>query len=85
MEAVHVSTLEATVSMLEAMPEEARRKVFEYTQQLFTAPKPASPFAPLTEAQILSDLEQSRRQIEAGQGRDMREALTELGQRHGFV
>ena len=41
-----MSTLEATISMLQAMPEEARLKVFEYTQRLFVSRKPANPFAP---------------------------------------
>lgn len=70
-----MSTLEATVSMLEAMPEEARRQVFEFTQRLFTAPKPASPFTSLSAGSILADLDESRRQIAEGQGTDMADAL----------
>ena len=80
-----MSTLEATISMLEAMPEPARLKVMEYTQALFTASRFDSPFAPLTEERILSDLETSRRQVTDGQGREMGEALTELGRQHGFL
>lgn len=80
-----MSTLEATISMLEAMPEPARLKVMEYTQELFTAGRSDSPFAPMTAGEILSDLEASRRQIADGQGREMGEALTELGRRHGFL
>lgn len=80
-----MSTLEATVSMLQSMPEEARQKVFEYTRQLFTAARPASPFVPLTADQILSDLEISRRQIAEGKGMDMEQALDAMGKRHGFL
>ena len=80
-----MSTLEATVSMLQAMPEEARQKVFEYTQRLFVSRKPANPFVPLTEAQMLSDLEESRSQIAAGQGLDMKNALEEMGKKYGFI
>ena len=80
-----MSTLEATVSMLEAMPEEARKKVFEFTQMLFTAPKPESPYAPLNADRILSELRVSRGQIAEGRGLDMADALKELGERHGFV
>ena len=80
-----MSSLEATMSMLEAMTEEARRKVFEYTRQLFVARKPASPFVPLSAEQILSDLEESRRQIADGQGVEMESALAEMGKKHGFV
>ena len=80
-----MSTIEATVSMLETMPEEARTMVFKYTQSLFTSPKPANPFTPKTEKDILSDLDESRRQISAGQGADMKQALLDMGERHGFV
>lgn len=80
-----MSTLEATVSMLQAMPEDARRKAFEYTRELFTRPKPANPFVPLTADRVLSDLEASRAQIEDGQGVEMDKALEEMGKRHGFI
>lgn len=80
-----MSTLEATISMLESMPEEARRKVFEYTQKLFIARKPASPFEPVGSEQILADLEESRRQFAQGMGCEAKEALNEMGRKHGFV
>lgn len=80
-----MSTLEATMSMLESMPEEARILVFKYTQALFNAPKPASPFAPVTAEQVMKDLAESRLQIENGEGRNMQSAMTELGKQHGFV
>lgn len=80
-----MSTLEATVSMLESMPEEARMKVFTYTQSLFTSNKPANPFVPLTEEKILSDLSISRQQAANGEGLNMKDALMEMGKQHGFV
>lgn len=80
-----MNTIDATMSMLEVMPEDARKKVYEFTQQLFTAKKPANPFTPVSTAQILSDLEESRRQIADGDGIEMEQALTEMGKRHGFV
>ena len=80
-----MSTREATVSMLQAMPEEARLKVFEYTRRLFVSGKPVHPFAPLTEEQLLSDLEESRNQIAAGQGLDMKKGLEETGKKYGFI
>ena len=55
-----MSTLDATVSMLEAMPEDARIKVMEFTQKLFTSRKPANPFVPVSQEHILSDLTESR-------------------------
>ena len=80
-----MNTLDATVSMLEAMPEEARLLVFKYTQSLFTAPKPANPFTPKTKKDILEDLAESRKQISEGSGVDMKQALQEMGEKHGFV
>ena len=63
-----MSTLDATVSMLEAMPEDARIKVMEFTQKLFTSRKPANPFVPVSQEQILSDLAESRQQeLHAGE------------------
>lgn len=73
-----MSTLDATVSMLEAMPEDAGIKVFEFTQKLFPSGKPASPFVPVSTKQVFSDLAESRQQIAQGKGIDMEDALNEL-------
>ena len=80
-----MSTLDATVSMLEAMPEDARIKVMEFTQKLFTSRKPANPFVPVSQEQILSDLAESRQQISAGPGLNMEDALKRMGKQHGFI
>ena len=80
-----MSTLDATVSMLEAMLEDARIKVMEFTQKLFTSRKPANPFVPVSQEQILSDLAESRQQISAGQGLNMEDALKRMGKQHGFI
>ena len=73
-----MGTIEATVSMLETMPEEARLLVFNYTQELFSAQRPANPFTPISTDKLLS-------QIEAGEGKNMKEALKEMGKQHGFI
>lgn len=80
-----MSTIDATVSMLEVMPEDARIKVYEFTQQLFTARKPGTPFTPISASQVLSDLAESRQQVAEGKGRDMNQALQEMGKMHGFI
>ncbi|MCM1089762.1 MAG: hypothetical protein NC092_01070 [Butyrivibrio sp.] len=41
--------------------------------------KPANPFVPVSQEQILSDLAESRQQIAAGQGIDMKDALNSMG------
>ena len=80
-----MSTIDATVSMLETMPEEARILVYRYTQELFSSRRPASPFTPVSTKQVLADLEESRQQIKEGKGMKMDEALNDLGRRHGFI
>ena len=82
---IELSTLEATVSMLEAMPEEARILVLQYTQKLFSSPRPANPFIPMSENDILSVLAESRQEIEGGKGINMDTALDTLGKKYGFV
>ena len=76
-----MSTLDATVSMLENMPEEARIMVFKYTRDLFTSNKPANPFLPKSTENILSDLSESRKEISEGKGLDMKESLEAMGKR----
>lgn len=80
-----MSSMEATISMLETMPEEARVQVMEFTRKLFTSERPANPYTPLTSNQILSDLEESRNQIARGEGLDMKEALEDLGRKYAFI
>ena len=80
-----MSTLDATISMLEAMPEDARIKVMEFTQKLFTSRKPANPFVPVSQEQILSDLAESRQQISDSKGFDMEDILKRMGKQHGFI
>ena len=69
--------------MMEVMPEDARIKVMEYAQKLFTSRKPENPYVPLTTEQILSDLDKSHQQIEEGKGIPSDIAFTEMGKQHG--
>ncbi|MCD8018470.1 MAG: hypothetical protein LUF92_02465 [Clostridiales bacterium] len=78
-------TIEETVSMMEAMPEDERMKVKEYAQFLFTSKKPANPFVSLTEDQILATLAESRRQIANGEGIPAEEVMSEIGKEFGFI
>ncbi|MBQ4514991.1 MAG: hypothetical protein II969_18505 [Anaerolineaceae bacterium] len=80
-----MNTIEATMSMLEFMPEDAQLMVFNYTKTLFTSFCPSNPFTPVTIDQIISDLNESHNQIAAGEGMPMKEALLDLGKKHGFI
>jgi hypothetical protein len=77
--------IDASVSISETMPEEARLSAFNYTKELFSVERPATPFTPINTDKLHSDLEESRRQIEAGEGKNMKEALREMGKQHGFI
>ena len=63
-----MNALDATISMPEAMQEDARIKVMEFIQKPFTSRKPANPFVPVRQKQILSGLTESRRQTFVPQG-----------------
>lgn len=80
-----MSTLEATISMLETMPQEAQEKVFQYTKTLFTSFRPSNPYTLVSIDQILADLDESHNQIIDGKGIPMAEALQNMGARHGFI
>ncbi|MEE3462271.1 MAG: hypothetical protein VZR00_10390 [Lachnospiraceae bacterium] len=80
-----MSTIETTVSMLETMPEEAQKKVLLFTQELFTAERPANPFMPKSKEKILSELDESEKQIAEGKCQEASAAIMELKKQHGFV
>ncbi len=77
--------MDATISILSVLPEEARLKVLDFARELVRIEQPANPHRPLSSARILSDLEESRAQIARGEGLDLEEALDDLGRRHGFL
>lgn len=80
-----MSTLDATISMLETMPEEARIRVYEYTKGLFLCRRPESPFTSITEEMVLADLEVSTEEFEDGKGKDAKSTILEMRRQHGFV
>lgn len=80
-----MSTLEATVSMLEAMPEEARIKVYQYARSVFSSNRPSNPFLPVTKDSVLADLEASSQEIDRGEGVNAKEAIQDMRHQHGFV
>lgn len=71
--------------MLEAMSEDAQKKVYYYTQKLFTSGRPANPFILLTKDQILEELDESEQQIAEGCCQEAVSAIVELRKKHGFV
>ena len=80
-----MSTLEATISMLEAMPEEARVKVYQYARTMFSSNRPSNPFLPVNKESVLADLEASSQEFDKGEGLDARAAIQEMRRQRGFV
>jgi hypothetical protein len=79
-----MSTLEATISMMEMLPEDDLILIRNFTTTLYEKRKNNNPFMPLTEEKLISDLEISRKQIEKGQCQDMKTALEEVGEKYGL-
>ncbi len=71
-----MSIAEATKNMLDVMPEADVKVIYLLTRNLFE--KGSSPFRSLTRAQILNDLEVSRKQIEEGEYLDFDDAMSEI-------
>lgn len=80
-----MSTLDATISMLETMPEEARIMVYQYTRTLFSSKRPENPFTPINKEKILTDLAVSTSEFESGQGQDAKSVIVEMRKQHGFI
>lgn len=80
-----MSTIEATVSMMESMSEDARIQVLRYAQRLFSARETENPFKAVTAEQVLLDIEQSEKDISEGNYRSMESVIDDMERRYGFV
>ena len=77
-----MSTLAATIAMLERLPETDLQAIHDITYSIYT--KIQSPFKPLTKNQILDDLAESRKQIEQGECKDLTTAIDEIRGKYGL-
>jgi len=77
-----MSTLEQTVSMLEALPEEDLKAIHDITYRFYIHAR--NPFAPLTKKQILQDLAISREQAANGEFMDFDDAIREIREKYGL-
>ena len=66
-----MSSMEATISMLEALPEESRILVLEFTKRLFAAARQNESFSSLDDDKSPHNQEVSRNRIAQGQGLDV--------------
>lgn len=78
-----MSTVEATVSILERMPEQEQNIVLRFVQDLFS-PQSANPFKPMTETEFLASIDKSIEQADAGFVQDADEAIDEISAELGL-
>lgn len=78
-----MSTLEAIVTEAETMPEPDQKKVLVFIRNIKT--KHRSPFTPITEDQVLADLDVSEKQYKEGKYQDLETAVTNERKLRGFV
>lgn len=79
-----MNTLENTVSMMEMLPEADLEKIQNFTKKLFNLHVADCPFRPLSEEDILRDLEISRNQIAQGKCKEMGQAIEEMRTKYGL-
>ncbi len=80
-----MTTIDATVSVMESMPEGIQIMVYNYAQTLLKGKNFENPFVPLTEEMILADLEESRRQIEEGKVSPVENVIRDMEIKYGFA
>lgn len=79
-----MSTLENTISMLEALPEADLIKIQNFTKKLLCQRSEEGPFASKSRKEIYADLEASRQQAAKGKYQEMGEALAEIRSKYGL-
>jgi EAL domain-containing protein (putative c-di-GMP-specific phosphodiesterase class I) len=79
-----MSTIEATISMMEVLPEDDLVQIRNFTTMLYEKRKENNLFVPLTEEKLMNDLETSRAQIEQGKCQNMKTVLEQLGAKYGI-
>lgn len=78
-----MSNLEATVSMLEMLPEADIEIIYGITKKMFDE-KQGSPFKPLSADDILRDLEISSEQFKQGKCSTAEEIVARARERYGL-
>lgn len=79
-----MSTLEATVSMLETLPESELLAIHDMTRRFFIKHTAQNPLEPMTEQQMLEKLEVSRKHAEEGKMMDADVAISRIREKYGL-
>ena len=79
-----MSTLEATVSMLEVLSESDLLRIQNFAKCLLMSQGRENPFQPLTKSQILEQLDESEKQFVCSQTRDADAFADEMMEKYGL-
>ncbi len=79
----YMSTIEATVSMLQHMSEPEQNKVLMFTRDLFSS-QTSNPFKPLSEKEFLASIDVSLKQADTGNVQDAEAAIDEISTELGI-
>lgn len=80
-----MSTIAETVSVMEDLPEAARKEVLIFARYKLNAPQPHEPVSSYSDEELLSLLEHSDKQYHDGKALNMKDAITEARKRHGYI
>lgn len=80
-----MSTIEATVSVMEDLPEEVRKEVLVFARYKLNATKPADPEITHSDDELVALLQHSDQQYRDGKAVNMKQAITEARRQHGFI
>ncbi|MBQ7067125.1 MAG: hypothetical protein IJN92_09940 [Lachnospiraceae bacterium] len=76
-----MSTLEANMALLAAIPEEKQQEIHSYLLMIVNS-NSDNPFKPLSRKEIYQELEESRACFSRGEYMDFETALDEIGERY---
>ena len=80
-----MSTIDATISMMQGMTEASQMKVLDYVKLVYREETAPGPFEPLSAEEILDKLAIGRAQNQAGEGIPFDEAMRRIGRENGFI
>ena len=80
-----MSTIAATISIMEELPEETRRQILQFATYQLYASKPVNPETTHSDDELLSVLNHSDKQYHDGKAKNMKSAIMEARRQHGFI
>lgn len=80
-----MSTISTTISYMESMPENDKKKVMNFAAYVAKKRHLRNPEELLSEEQLVNQLEKSDKQYHEGKYLDAKEAITKARKEHGFI